>query len=117
MADIIRNPDITDEMTQTLAGRAWFVFSINPGDRTGVEGIEGNDYDVAGEGVDVMDEILAKMANYPRGRWQLDYGGIVQDVREVGSDNVRDLKTAFINIYGTVNRPDVWGKPDQWWLG
>lgn len=105
-------------MTKTLAGRAWFVFSVNPGDRFGSEGIEGNDYDIAGEGLDVIDEILGAMTgpNFPRGRWRLDYGGIVQDVRDVGSENLVDLRTAFVSIYGSVNRPNVWGKPDLWGL-
>jgi hypothetical protein len=115
VADIIRNPDITEEMTKTLAGRAWFVFTVNLGDRTGVEGVEGNDYDIAGEGVNVLDEILGAYTKFPRGRFQLDYGGLVQDVREVGSENVQDLKAAFIAIYGNVNRPDVWGPVEAPW--
>lgn len=104
-------------MTKTLAGRAWFVFTVNLMDRVGSEGYEGNDYDIAGEGVNVFDEILSGFTKYPRGRFRLDYGGIVQDVRDIGSGNVQDLKEAYISIYGTVNRPDVWGQPDQWWLG
>jgi hypothetical protein len=114
--DIIRNPAITDEMTQTLARRAWFVFTLNLGDQTGIEGVAGNEYNVAGEGVNVLDEILNSFPKFPRGRWQLDYGGLVQDVRDVGSENVQDLKVAFIDVYGTVNRPAVWGPVENQWL-
>jgi hypothetical protein len=114
--DIIRNPDITPEMTKVLAGRAWFVFTVNTGNMFGIEGAEGNDYDIAGEGVDVLDQIIGAFEKFPRGRFRLDYGGIVQDVRDVGSENVQDLKTEFISIYGTVNRPNVWGKPDLYGL-
>lgn len=103
-----RNPDITQTMTDTLAARAWFVFTVNLMDDVGVEGYEGNDFVIHGQGVGTLDRILRGMRRYPRGRFRLDYGGLVQDVRDVFQGNVCDLRESFVDLYGEVDKPDVW---------
>ena len=110
-----RNEAITDEMIKTLAARAWFVFQVNTMDTSGYEGFEGNDWDVAGEGVDVLDEIIAAYTKFPRVRILLDFGGLIEDPQQVLVGNVEDLKAAYIEIWGNVNRPNVWGSfPPDW---
>lgn len=103
-------------MTKVLAQRAWFSFNVNQHDGTGMDGFNGIEWRLAGEGIDTLDEAItilqrgtigAEFFNLPPSI-QLDYGDIGEDLQDVGIRNLQQLKTAFISIYGSVFRPDVY---------
>jgi hypothetical protein len=109
------NENITPEMTNRLAARAWFSMNVSQYDTTGMDGQEGSQWRMFGEGVDTLDqmvEILQSGTMAPGALFhdvwpkiELDYGGVGEDLQQVGVDNVLALKSAYCTIYGTVNRP------------
>ena len=116
------NPDVTPEMTRVVAQRAWFSFNVNEHNDTGMDGANGVDWRLAGEGVDTIDEAIKILQNGTNVSLfptvdpvvSLDYGAVGECLIRVGIRNLQDLRTAFIADYGVVNRPDVYGVFDDW---
>lgn len=109
------NENISDEMTNMLARRAWFSMNVSQHDDTGMDGVEGSEWRLAGEGVDVIDEAVNILQNGTvAGLFNmdptvfLDYGAVGEELYQVGVNNLLRLRSAFCTIYGTVNRPDVY---------
>jgi hypothetical protein len=109
------NENISDEMTNMLARRAWFSMNVTQHDDTGMDGVEGVEWRLAGEGVDVIDEAVTILQNGTVGSLFniqptvfLDYGAVGEELYQVGVSNLQRLRSAFCSIYGTVNRPDVY---------
>lgn len=114
------NENISDEMTNLLARRAWFSMNVTQFDDTGMDGINGAEWRLAGEGVDVIDEAISILQSGTTSRLfnidptiYLDYGSVGEDLYQVGVDNLLRLRSAYVSIYGTVNRPDVFNPPSS----
>ena len=109
-------------MTRVVAQRAWFSFNVNEHNDTGMDGANGVDWRLAGEGVDTIDEAIKILQNGTNVSLfptvdpvvSLDYGAVGECLIRVGIRNLQDLRTAFIADYGVVNRPDVYGVFDDW---
>lgn len=114
------NENISAEMNTVLARRAWFSFNVNTHDSTGMDGFNGADWRLAGEGVDTIDLAISLLRNGTNQSLinadpvvQLDYGSLNEDLQQVGVQNLQELRSIYVQLHGTVNRPDVYGSPDN----
>jgi hypothetical protein len=115
------NPDITSDMTKTLAQRAWFSMNVAEHDDTGMDGVNGSEWRLAGEGVGTINEAIkillygTRSSLFPvlKPTIALDYGAVGEQLLPVGVENLRRLRCEYVKIYGWRNKPDVYDENGQ----
>jgi hypothetical protein len=68
----------------------------------------------AGQGVGDLNDIQAQMDAYPWGHFSIDVGGpnSYGEYVFIGTNDVINMRNAYIAMWGTVNRPEYWaGQP------
>lgn len=63
---------------------------------------------VSGDGVDDLDRLLSTLSGYPNGRFSIDVGVLDSSFRPCDIEDIQALRTAFVAVYGTVAKPNVY---------
>lgn len=69
----------------------------------------------AGQGVADLNRVEALMNKFPWGRFSVDVGGpdSYSVYVYIGTNDIGTLRTKFIEMWGTVNRPQYWANDPQ----
>jgi hypothetical protein len=108
----VPNPLLTPEIAATVAGRAQFFFQVQQFqfDVLELEAYRGDVSPYFGEGVDILNEMIAlKSRPFPaRSLIRLDVGYPNSNLLEVDVDDLEVVKAAYISIWGDTNKPNVY---------
>lgn len=92
---------LTQQQINFIAQKAqWYIEVDN---RRAVDG--GDTYTVTGDGIDDLDRFLAIAPTMPLARYQIDVGTQYSDYRPFDLNDARAIRTAYIEFFGTVNKP------------
>jgi hypothetical protein len=67
--------------------------------------VPGDPYIVTGDGVDDLDRLISLMPIYPRGKYFIDVGTVVEQFVPCDVADIQAIRTAYIAYYGNVNKP------------
>jgi hypothetical protein len=98
---------LTQVQIDYMAQRAYWQFYLQENYR------EARGYDpvmITGDGVDDLNQLIARIENWGTQftRVMCDVGSAFSVYKESSVSDVYALRTAYISVWGTVNKPDYW---------
>ena len=69
----------------------------------------------AGQGIPDLDHLLLLWENYPWSRYYIDLGGPSSFTESflIGPDDINNIRAHYIEVWGTVSRPQYWANQPQ----
>jgi hypothetical protein len=101
------------EIIPTVAARAWFYFLIYDYHDLYLDAVIGDATVLTGQGVDALDQVEGLMQRPFPAKFlvQLDVGSIQAEMRNIDAEDLAAIRTAYVELYGTVDKPDVYPGP------
>lgn len=95
---------LSQEQIDSLARRAcWYVRVDNTRDPN----FGGDVYTIPGDGVDDLNSLLSLMPTQPKAQYSIDVGLQYGDYRPCDAEDIAGIKLAYIQAYGTTDKPPL----------
>lgn len=93
---------LTQEQIEYQAQKASWYVEVNTRD---LNFGSGDGYIVTGDGVEDLDRLISLMPIYPNGQFSIDVGTQYSSFRPCDIEDIQAIRAAYIEFYGTVNKP------------